>query len=272
MTSDGTKILCYGCAACGSSSCSIPAFVVLAHCDLLKKTGDGASADGGVTTTASSGSAATTATATVLDKALSFLSGGPFQGSLTMTITSAGKPPQTMVYMVKGTKMRFNTPVGDRRGNGYVLVDTTGTKMTTVMDSTKTAMVMDMSSPMGGQVSAAADAKKPSFERTGKTDIVAGYSCDIVTVVEANGDKGEACVAKGISYPKMGATGGWMNSLNDSFPLRSVIHDPAGTEKLRMEVTKIDKTPIDDSQFEVPAGYKTTSMEDMLKGMGGRPH
>jgi hypothetical protein len=69
----------------------------------------------------------------------------------------------------------------------------------------------------------------------------------------------------------MGATGGWMNALNDSFPLRSVIRDPAGTEKLRMEVTKIDKTPIDDSQFEVPAGYKTTSMEDMMKGMGGRP-
>jgi len=252
----------------------VPAFVVLADCNLLKKEGDGT--DGGVTTTtASSGSAATTATATpgLLDKALSFLSGGPFQGSLTMTITSAGKPPQTMVYMIKGTKMRFNTPVGDRRGSGYVIVDTTGTKMTTVMDAQKMAMVVDMSSQAGGQISAAAAAKQPSsIDRTGKTDTVAGYSCDIVNVVEANGDKGEACIAKGISYPKMGATGGWMNALNDSFPLRSVIRDPSGTEKVRMEVTKVDKTPIDDSQFEVPAGYKTTSMEDMMKGMGARPH
>jgi hypothetical protein len=248
----------------------VPAFVLLAHCDLLKK-GDGATADGGVTTTASSESAATTATATVLDKALSFLSGGPFQGSITMTITNAGKPPETMVYMVKGTKMRFNTPVGERRGGGgYVIADTTTNTLTTVMDAQKMAMVVDMSSAAGGKISAIADAKKPtSIDRSGKTDTVAGYSCDVVTLTEANGDKGEACIAKGISYPKMGATSGWMNALNDSFPLRSVIHDPAGTEKLRMEVTKIDKTPIDDSQFEVPAGYKTTSMEDMIKGMGG---
>jgi len=144
----------------------VPAFVALAHCNLLKKAGDSA-ADGGVTTTAASSGSAQAAAPTLMDKALSFLSGGPFQGSMTMTITAAGKPPQTMVYMIKGTKMRFNTPISDRNGGGYVIVDTTGNKMTTVMDAKKMAMVVDMASPMGGQINATADAKKPvSFDRT----------------------------------------------------------------------------------------------------------
>lgn len=255
--------------------------VLVAGCNGLKKTNDtaadaGATASGSASSGAGTTAAPTAATGSIADKALSFLSGGPFEGEITMSLTTAGKPPQTMAYMVKGSKMRFNTPAGDPRGAGYVIWDASGKSTTVVSDSKKTAMVMDLNGPAGGDIAAAAAAKKPtSIDQTGKTDTIAGYSCDIARVTEANGDKGEVCLTKGIAFPAFPGAGnaGWMSSLSDSFPLRAVMTDAAGKEKNRMLVTKIDKRSLDDSQFQVPAGYTTRNMADLMKGLGGKlPH
>ncbi len=255
-----------------------PAFVLLAQCNLMKKTGDTAG-DGGVATadTTSTTGGALKAGGELVSKAMSFLSGGPFEGEITMNMINGGKPPETIVYMVKGQKMRFDAPSG-KAGGGYVIFDSASKKMMTVTDSQKMAMTMDLNNMPQADVSAAAAAKKSNVDKTGKTDTVAGYSCDIWKVTEDSGDKTDLCVGKGIAFPSMGKSVGWMSELSDSFPLRAVTTDATGKEKTRMEVTKIDKKSIDDSKFEVPAGYKTMSMDDMMKGMGGmgsslgRPH
>jgi Domain of unknown function (DUF4412) len=258
--------------------------VVLSDCNLLKKTGD--AADGGAATadsTGTTGATAPTSPPSVLDKALSFLSGGPFEGEITMTTSGGGNDQtHTVVYLVKGQKMRFNTPVrAPGGGNAYVIVDSSTKKMISVTDSNKTAMVMDMNNnpmnPAGGaQAALAAAAPKATVDKTGKTDTVAGYSCDVWKATSDNGDHSDLCVAKGISFPDFGTKQVWTSYLGDGFPLRAVTTDAAGKEKHRMDVTKIDKKSVDDSQFAVPAGYKTMDMGDMMKNlgaMGGRvPH
>ena len=230
-----------------------------------KQTASTSGADGGgAVATADSAGTKTTATS-VVDKALSFLGGGPFEGEITMNVTEPGKPPHTITYDVKGTKMRFDAPAeAGPMGGGYVIFDTTNKKMTAVNDARKSAFVMDMNGagPMGMQNPAIAQAaqKKPNIEKTGKTDTVAGYSCEIWHVTDDTGS-GDVCVAKGISFPKMGRQApGWQSMLEDSFPLRAVMKDTAGKEKDRMEVTKIEKKSLDDSKFQVPAGYQTMNM------------
>jgi len=247
----------------------VPLFVLLAQCNPMKKTGDTAS-DGGSATadpTSTSGGGAINAATTLVGKAMSFLSGGPFEGEITMNISEGGKPAQTIIYMVKGTKMRFDAPTARSMGGGYVIIDSTAKRMTTVTDAKKTAMVMNLDQTAGATPTM--PTVKPVIDKTSKTDTVAGYSCDVWTATDASGDKTDLCVAKGIAFPSMGRAAGWMAELGEVFPLRAVTSDPSGKEKTRMEVTKIDKKSVDDAKFEVPAGYNTMNMDQMMKGMGG---
>lgn len=249
------------------------ALIGLVGCSKL--TGKSNEQPGGDTgTPASVGSTSTTGAGSILGKALSFLSGGPFEGAITMNMTSAGKT-ETMIYEVKGDKMRFDRPAGP--DSGYAIVD--GKKITSVDDKKKMAIVMDMNAmPTAGGAAAAAAAKKPNIEKTGKTDTVAGYSCDIWKITEDNGNKTEACLGKGIAFPAFGKSNDWTAELmaDKSFPLRAVTTDASGAEKNKMEVTKIEKKSLDDSRFQVPAGYQVQNMEDMMKALGGamgrKPH
>jgi hypothetical protein len=258
---------------------------VLAGCNLMKKTGD--SADGAAAGSSST-SGATTSAPSIVDKALTFLSGGPFEGEVTMTNTStfdaqhahgmtppaAGPQTMTIVYQVKGDKMRFNTPTGGAEA-GYVIFDVPAKKMTTISDAKKTAMVMSLD-PTGGGIAQAAASGKSTVDKTSQTDTVAGYSCDVYKIAETNGDKSEACLAKGIHFPQMGKGANWLGDLGgDVFPMRVVTTDPTGKEKNRMQVTKVERKTLDDSLFTVPAGYKVMNMDDMMKafsGMGGGAH
>jgi hypothetical protein len=246
--------------------------VVALACNKTESTATSGASTTSTTTATTAAATTTAATPGIVDKALSFIGAGPFEGAITMNNTSGEHPAKTINYEVKGTKMRFESP--EERGpmaGSYVIFDTTAKKMTMVDDTKKTAMVMDMGA-MGGMTPggpAMPAGPKPNVEKTGKTDTVAGYSCDIWKMTEPSGEKTEACVAKGITFPAMGRrAAGWMSSLEDAFPLRAISYDPAGKEKSRMEVTKIEKKSLDDAHFQVPAGYTTQDMASMMKGMG----
>ncbi len=224
-----------------------------------------------------SGAAATSTTETpsVVQKALSFVTGStPFEGDITMNVSDHGKPPQTITYEVKGSKMRFDAPTGRPGGSGYAIMDTSNKKMITVVDAQKLAMVMNMDDvgKGAGPAAAAGAAAAPKIDKTGKTDTVAGYQCDIWNVTAQSGNKSEVCVTKGITWfsSMKDPSKAWMSTLTGEgmFPLRAVTSDPTGKEVSRMEVTKVDKKSIDDSRFEVPAGYKTMDMGDMMKNLG----
>jgi hypothetical protein len=229
------------------------------------KTGQTAAADAAA---AAPASAATTTS--LVQKALSFLTGGPFEGEITTSMTMAGKPTQTITYVVKGDKMRFDVPthVGPA-GDSYALFDRTTKKITTVTDSKKMAFVIDMGAAPHMVGSAATSQTKPEVQKTGKMDTVAGYSCEIWKITATDGSTGEACVAKGVTFPVMGIQSAWAAGFGDSFPLRVVMNDKAGKELVKFEVTKVDKKTVDDKRLEVPAGYKTMNMGDMMKSFSG---
>jgi hypothetical protein len=232
------------------------------------------------TATASAAPSAS-ASPSVVDQALSFLSGGkPFEGEITTTMTRAGKPPMVLVFTTKGTKGRFSESpsTGDV---SYVIEDFASNKATTVSDSKKTAMVMSTDGIYG-----AYKGKKITPVATGASKVVLGYSCDVYQIPGGGGpgmdasDKGEACVAKGLRFPQQ--SNPWLTEVNggDAFPMVVSWTDATGKEKSHWEVTKVDKRSPDDSLFVVPAGYKTQSIDDVLKGLGnggkppgkGRPH
>ena len=81
------------------------------------------------TTATTDASTASTTTATqasgpsaIVEKALSFLTGGPFEGAITMNNTSGDKPSKAITYEVKGTKMRFESPEDHGpMANSYVI-------------------------------------------------------------------------------------------------------------------------------------------------------
>ena len=214
----------------------------------------------------------------LLGKALSF-AGEAFSGEMDMEVRNGppGSKAMTSTFKVKGTKMRIDSSAEEGGGLGTILVEPTEKKMTMLDPNSKTAMVMRVdvsgaSGPSAGGAGGGAAAKKTEFKKTGKTDVVAGYACDLYAFDgDEPGETGEACVASGLSFLGMGGKlgGGWASSLPTlgGFPLRVVVLH-AGTEKSRWEVKRIAKKDLPDSEFQVPPGYTVVDMDQMMKGIG----
>jgi hypothetical protein len=228
----------------------------LAACSHLA--GKDSGADAGPTATAgAAGSAGTGSSAA--NGAPSLLSGGAFEGDISMTLTPDGRPPQAMLYEVKGDKVRFvMTPtVGDI---AYVIMNYATGESTSISDTKKTATLMNMS-----KLWSKAAQKDIGPVPTAK-DVVAGYSCDVYRLDDGNGEKGEACVAKGIRFPQL-ENDPWLSRLGDVFPMRVERTDATG-KKSHMEVTKVEKKTLGDALFAVPAGYKTVNLDDLMGKRG----
>jgi Domain of unknown function (DUF4412) len=240
-------------------------------------TSAGTAADAGVAATPSATpTPPPSATASVVDKALSFLSGGQFEGDITMTLTPESKAPFTSVFEIKGDKVRMNTAPTGNGDRNYSVVDYGAKKIMAISDSKKTAMVMNWDSIMGA---AAAFQKKQQQNvapvATGKKDVVAGYVCDIYKNIDpGGGGTREACVAKGLRFPQMeSSNSAWLSTLggDDWFPMRVDTKSPVDKSRLHMEVTQVDKKSLADSVFAVPPGYKTMDVDDLGKIPGGKP-
>lgn len=125
---------------------------------------------------------------------------------------------------------------------------------------------------------------KYEIVRTGKTDTVAGYQCEIFQTKskETGKIRGEACAAKGLA--NMGAFMGLNRSSAVSgdfsrevrqiikegyFLLRMVRKDDDGSEKMRMEATSVEKKKLDNSLFVPPADYTKFDMNAMREQRPG---
>jgi hypothetical protein len=261
--------------------------VVTAGC---KKDG-GESAEGGTggATSAAAGSGAS----------LAFLSG--FEGEIDAFIKDSSKPnpqPVPVAVFVKSGKMKAAIPEGLMKhagganplgDEGYVIFDSSAKKLTAVSDAKKTAIVIDLNtsgtamsrmSPPGGGAHGAPSGTPPKITKTGKTDTVAGYPCEYWDITSDH-KEGTVCVGKdGPSWFSIPSTSlptehAWALELMDGkhFPLRFIAYGKDGaTEENRVEVTKIDKKSLADTEFQIPAGYKTIDLEKMFGGMpGGMP-
>jgi len=199
-----------------------------------------------------------------------------FEGEIDLSITmpglsgmglTKGAPGSATTLKMKGDKMRmeFGGIAGIAVGTaGATIVDGAAKKTYTLMPATKQYMETDLSTLPAS--TPAAGAPKAKATNTGRTDKVAGYSCDIWTVTSPGTPiDSEICVAHGLTFLAMGvgpfaALGGggdgWGEALSGGgFPLRMRIFDSPGHEMMHMEATRVEKKSEPDSLFEIPAGY-----------------
>jgi hypothetical protein len=233
------------------------------------------------------------------------LSGMEGEIDIAATGKDPGKPDKTInvAMLVKGNKFRTDMPSGidgaEKLGKIYGIFDTDAKKAFIVLDNQKEVIEIDLNtigdqvksmkppSPSHGSAGTAEPSKyPPKLTKTGKTDTVAGFSCEIWEIQNTEpGDKSKAdiCVSQqGVSFfhfPMTGAPAEYaaLGELVDGshFPLRGIGYGKDGvTESGRVEVTKVDKHTLDPNLFVPPAGYKTVTIQEAMQGfmaaaMGG---
>jgi hypothetical protein len=187
--------------------------------------------------------------------------GSDFEGTIVLHTTKANGTVNDLTVKTKGDKLRFETalPTG---ATAVALYSAAGNQLTLVMDAQKTAMDLDLS-PVDGGPAPNVDAASSSASETGKSEKIAGYSCDDWVVKDPSGKRSEVCIAKGLAYFDLdslrnGSAGtSWSNKMRTEkmFPLRTVDYDAGGKEISRTEATSITPGKLDVSIFDVPAGY-----------------
>lgn len=219
-----------------------------------------------------------------------------FEGEISMKVVGkSDKTPKTFVLGLKSPKARVDAAAGEVADNpmlaqGFAfIVDPPAKKGYALIPSKKQAIVIDFekakqmknlpgsaAGPRGGLGTPEAP---PKFEKTGKKDVVAGYTCEIVKVTPQKGDRSELCIAENVKWidltdlatqsPELGAAAA-VTDINH-LPLRLVTFDAQNAETGRMEATKIDKKKLDDARFAVPPDYQVVDLAAMLGGMMGAP-
>jgi hypothetical protein len=186
--------------------------------------------------------------------------GSEFEGQITMHTTSAAAPSQDMVVKAKGDKLRFDSKGSDGSAT-YAIYDPATNKVTMVLEAQKMYTDLDFGKPGAPQANTSPDTA--SIDKSGKHETIAGIDCENWTAKDPSGKRSEVCIAQGIAFfdmtsVKSGSPSALGKELREKklFPLRSVEYDASGKETSRMEVTKVEKTSIDDSQFSIPKDYK----------------
>lgn len=218
-----------------------------------------------------------------------------FEGRVEMKITDTKSGgAHVFNYALKEGKLRMDFPKNpsgrdNAGGSGGMIVDFSKREVLILMEMPDSAgggarkmymrqpMPQPGETPPGGNPAEAAPVSEPIA--TGRTEVIAGYTATEYKVTSKNGEVSELWLAKGLGtfmFPAMqnpmgrghsaNASPAWEKLVRDGnfFPLRVITRDAGGAEKMRMEVTKIEKTPLPDSFFS-PEGYT----EFQIPGFGG---
>ncbi len=214
-----------------------------------------------------------------------------FEGTVTMNVPAAGGAINDMRYYVKGGQMAVVAKMAAASG------PMAGMEVRMIMDMKARTMTMlipltgEMASAMGGmgggtmkgfkQVTSLDQTMKDKgadaadVKALGTSQTIAGHKCDdyqitskdAVTLMCLSNDMGAfAFASAGLGGRRGGATApAWANffAKNPGFPLK--VWDKDG--KVTLEVTKIEKGPVDPSLFQIPEGY--TDPKGMFGGRGG---
>jgi hypothetical protein len=218
---------------------------------------------------------------------------GAFEGAITARLF-ADDQPMEIRYVTKGSRMRVETQLSQGSAQtGVMLMDLSSGTQTMLIPQTKTYMTMNWGE-MAGKMTDGKDFSSdfPKVTSTGKTETVAGYTCQHWLI----GDKQDMdiCMAKGLGYYGGGGqAGGILDKLQKlafgdkmkaqieanpefakfveggAFPLK-MAQIENGQSKTIMEVTSVERKSLDDSLFSVPADYKKMEVPGMMGPSGGK--
>ena len=206
------------------------------------------------------------------------VSAANFEGKVSYKISSGRDKAQEMTYSIKGKKMRMEIP--NQKEMGPMIMDMEKKEMMMTMPSDH--MYMTMAIPDAATDAAAKARDEVTLEKTSETEKILGYTATKYISTDSKGVVSDLWLAEGLgtfmpmsNQNPMGRSRanasqkGWERALagKEMFPLRVVSKDKSGKESFRMEVTKIEKKSLPDSDFEAPAGYQKFDMGGMMKGL-----
>jgi hypothetical protein len=205
--------------------------------------------------------------------ALFLLSAACLHADVTVTqrVEGPGMPGSESTMKIKGGKMRV-----EANPMGYSLIDGATGDVATVMPAQK--MVMKMPAAMLKRAVQNAATNTPvaaaKLTPTGRKETINGFACEEYTT-EFSGMKAALWLSKDV--PNYRELLGQMLALGaavrraastpmdvlkpedyNGYPVRSVMETPSGNFTSTVVVLKND--PIPDSEFEIPADFKTTEM------------
>lgn len=190
-----------------------------------------------------------------------------FEGTVDFKSTTAAGDTGSFKYFGKGSKIKMQMMSTEM---GSVIFD--GDKTIILLPSQKSYMEFssDMLKQFGGMdqsEEAQDDYSLPT--KTNETKTILGYECTKWTYKDGNNETELWITDKLGSYiipsnPLMPAQG-WENMFDGKpfFPLM-IVSKEGGVETDRMEVTKIDKKNINDSEFLPPSDYKKMDLGNMM--------
>lgn len=202
-------------------------------------------------------------------------------------LAGRSKEPLNFVLRVKGGNLRIDAPAGvpgfEQLGKAYLLGKSKSKEFMAVLEGQKQVVRIDLEKMKAQSEALAAkqkkalgaDAKKsPELKKTGRTDKVAGFSCEIWQIAEGGTPQSELCVANQPTpwfadvLPMVPSEYSWASELMNGkhFPLR-VVAFHGKEESMRLEVSRIEKKPQEAALFEPPAGYRVLDLEQILQAM-----
>jgi len=219
----------------------------------------------------------------------------PFEGSVTVKITSGGKSFESKTYS-NGTRTRTEYGMGGQQA--VMITDLSEGKSYTLIPSQKKYMVMDfkaMAEALKPMAEGMGDknpkpekldpSKLPKVTATGRKETIAGYSCEHYTL-EAEKGLMDFCIAKGLgSFSPFGGVGGGggmggaggsaamaklvaanpgykqlLDMFKDGFfPLKMTMSED-GQVRMETEVTQIDKGNVPATMLAIPSDYTELKM------------
>ena len=214
---------------------------------------------------------------------------GDFEGVIHMKHTAgAGEDARTSEsdWFIKGDHIRMERLAkgGDQTADREMgaIIFNADKKMMYVLMPERKIYVEHSSEDTFGKTAEHLKELKYEIVRTGRTDTVAGYRCEIFQnkSKETGKIRGEACAVKGLA--NMGAFMGLNRSdagrLSSTVPselrqivkegyflVRMVTLDDEGSGKTKMEATSVEKKRLDGSLFVPPADYTKFDVNVMMQ-------
>jgi hypothetical protein len=200
----------------------------------------------------------------------------PFAGSLVFVVSEHGNSSELQVD-VQGQRVRLEVPGSE----AAVLIDVEHHDVVTLDPASKRAVranadnVLDTLASLGkdwfphdAAPAPAAPPPPPNIKHTGKTDQVAGMTCELWRIEPAHGHI-DACVTNALTLPLFdNPLFAWRSQAHvQELPLRTVVFDDDNHESLRIEVGSLERKQFAASHFDVPADYALSDLDAVLKDL-----
>jgi Domain of unknown function (DUF4412) len=172
------------------------------------------------------------------------LGDGPFEGEIAFDVRK-GETIGTAVYRIKGAKVRLEIGPNGGAAGGAIVYD--ALRYRGGIYGADGGLVL----PIGSGARAPEPSSSATIERTGKSEAVAGYLCELWNVTDKQRTI-QACVVDGVAWGSGYAQlVSWLPR-GKFFVLRVVERDLTGVETFRVLATKVTRGPQSEVLFDVP--------------------